>query len=138
MVVIYLARLVYIKLQQKEKYSYPKLQIKASGIHGDGVFADRIYNTGDVILEDIFPNTPPGFDLYKMSEKEFNKYLSLHGKKINHCGKNFNSDLVKRDKKYKLVATKNIKKDDEVTANYNRVNKNYPFIAAADKKFASC
>jgi signal peptidase I len=134
--ILALAYIVFRK--KKETYIDPLLQIKPSSIHGDGVFAIKMYNPGDVILDDIFPDTPPDFDAYKMTRKQFDKYMSLHGKKINHCGSSFNSDLIDRDKKYKLVATNKIKKGEEITANYNRVNKNYPFIAAADESFASC
>ena len=53
---------------------------------------------------------------------------------INHCNRMVNSIVVSKDKKlYQLKAIKNIKKDEEITANYNDINKKFPFIEKAKK-----
>lgn len=139
LIVLKLAGLVYVIIgTMKKKEAYADLEIKPSGINGDGLFAIKSYNKGDVILDDIFPHAPRGFDTRKIDEKKFNKYISLEGTKINHCKTKFNSDLILQDMKHRLVALTAIDKGAEVTANYNRVNQKFPFISVADADFQSC
>lgn len=143
LVVLKLLGLVYIiigKIKKKESYAASRggVEIKQSGIHGDGLFAIKNYKKGDIILDDIFPNAPSDVDMSKITKKKFIKYISLEGAKVNHCGSKFNSDVILKDKKHGLVALKKINKGDEITADYNRVNKNFPFIGGADADFSDC
>tara|TARA_B100001123_G_scaffold89128_1_gene102453 strand:- start:46 stop:498 length:453 start_codon:yes stop_codon:yes gene_type:complete len=114
--------------------------IGKSPIHGNGVFADRDFEKGEIILHDIFPNKPKGVRFYdNVSLDMFNKSLSIEGKYINHCSKNYNADVISDDYQiYKLISTKKIKEGTEITANYNRVNRNYPFIGRSGVKYVSC
>ena len=114
--------------------------IGTSVIHGNGIFANRDFEKGEIILHDIFPHKPKGVRFYdNVSLDMFNKSLSIEGKYINHCSKNFNSDLVSDDHQtFKLIAIKKIKEGSEITADYNRVHLNYPFIRKPGKHFISC
>ena len=133
---VVLAYIIIRKMKKKETYS--DLEIKPSGIQGDGLFAIKSYNKGDVILDDIFPRAPSDFDTRKITAKKFSKYISLEGTKINHCASKFNADLILHEKKHRVVALDKINKGDEVTANYNRVNQKFPFISGANTDFEAC
>jgi len=133
---VVLAYIIIRKMKKKETYS--DLEIKPSGINGDGLFAIKSYNKGDVILDDIFQRAPRGFDTRNMNKKKFSKYISLEGTKINHCETKFNADLILQDMKHRVVALTAINKGDEVTANYNRVNQKFPFISGANTDFEAC
>ena len=114
--------------------------IGKSAIHGNGIFAYRDFEKGEIILHDIFPHKPKGTRFYdNVSLDMFNKSLSIEGKYINHCSKNFNSDLVSDDyQTFKLIAIKNIKEGSEITSDYNRVHLHFPFISKPGKQFISC
>ena len=67
------------------------------------------------------------------------RYLSTEGAKINHCSRKYNSKIISDDYSiYRLVATRNIKKGEEITVNYDHTNKLYPFIAGSKKDYISC
>jgi len=125
------------------KYLHHKARstfIGKSTIHGNGVFSDRDFEKGEIILFDIFPNKPKGVHFYEnVSLDMFNKSISIEGKNINHCSKNYNADVVTKDyQTYKLIAIKKIKEGTEITANYDRVHLHYPFISRSHKQFVSC
>jgi len=113
--------------------------IGLSPIHGKGLFALTEFNSGDVIIGDIFPHRPSGIFFYNIPPKLFDKSISLDGKYINHCSSNDNSTIVTTDyKRYSLVATRYIPVNGEITSNYNEVNLKFPFIKKAKESFAKC
>mgnify|MGYP001182841524 CR=1 FL=1 len=117
-----------------------KTYISHSKIHGNGLFASKNYKKGDILIDDLFKNKPKNEKLYNpISYDKFQKYINIEGRYINHCNKQINSEVVSKDKKlYKLIATKNIKKDDEITADYNKINKKFQFIAKEEKNYVQC
>tara|TARA_Y100000817_G_scaffold133504_1_gene104492 strand:+ start:383 stop:814 length:432 start_codon:yes stop_codon:yes gene_type:complete len=117
-----------------------KTYISHSKINGNGLFASKDFKKGDILIDDLFKNKPKNEKLYDpISYDKFQKYINVEGRYINHCNKQINSKVVSKDNKlYKLIATKNIQKDDEITANYNKINKNFPFIAKAEKDYLKC
>ena len=123
----------------KQNVVVENLQIKNSVINGEWVFATIDYEPNDIIIKDIFPGAPVGFEKSRQPG-DFAKYLHEFGAKINHCSTRFNSDLIKNDNtgEYELVAVKTIKIGDEITANYDVVNKKYPFIASSKVNYSSC
>ena len=102
--------------------------IGKSPIHGNGVFANRDFEKGEIIVHDIFPHKPKGVRFYdNVSLDMFNKSLSIEGKYINHCSKKYNTTLITKDyKTFQLIALKPIKPYEELTANYDRINKHIP------------
>ena len=117
------------------------LQIKNSVINGEGVFATIDYEPNDIIVKDIFPSAPVGFEKSIRHSGDFSKYINEFGAKINHCSISFNSDLIKDDNtgEYQLFAVRKINKGDEITSNYDIVNDKYPkLIASSDPNYSSC
>ena len=114
--------------------------ISRSNIHGNGLFASKEFKKGDILIDDLFKNKSKNEKLYDpISYEKFENYITIDGRYINHCTKQSNSTVISKDKKlYKLIATKNIKKNNEITANYNHINKKYPFIAKEEKNYAKC
>ena len=117
-----------------------KTYISYSKIHGDGLFASKDFKKGDIIIDDLFKNKPKNEILYgPISYNKFQNYINVEGRYINHCSKSINSTMISKDKKlYQLKATKNIKKDEEITANYNSINKKFPFIAKSKEDYLKC
>jgi len=114
--------------------------IRSSPIQGDGLFSRHTFYKGDVIISNIFPykHTDEVF-FDRVSPHTFDNSIILEGKYINHCSKKDNSKLVTKDNKvYSLVAKKNIKPDEEITSNYNHMNRKYPFIAPANSNYKKC
>ncbi len=114
--------------------------VGVSQIQGEGLFANQSFKRGDVILEDIFPNRHPDQVLYdSLPLTTFSNIISYEGSKINHCGRRYNSDVTTTDyHKLQLVAIKDISPNQEITANYNRVNQNFPFIAPQGENYFQC
>lgn len=116
------------------------IYISPSKINGLGLFAGKNYKKGSVIISDLFPYREKNKILFNIIPKvDFNKYIVKEGKYINHCTVKYNSDVTTKDNKlYKLVAIKDIKKGDEITSNYDKVNMSYPFIAKSKKDYNVC
>jgi len=114
--------------------------IAASPINGQGLFANKDIQSGDIVLDNVFPHKPSDKTLYKPVDKStFNTYISTEGTKINHCSRTINSDLVTNDYKlYQLIAIKPIRQDDEIVSNYDSIHKRYPFIAASEPFYKEC
>ena len=114
--------------------------IKPSKIHNQGLFANTYFKKGDIIIPNIFPNKPKNIVFYDiLSDNIFNSSIIKEGKYINHCSKNYNSTIITNDYHvFPLIATKNIKKNTEITANYNHINKRIPFIDNAKKHYKKC
>lgn len=117
-----------------------KTYISYSKIHGNGLFASKDFKKGEIIIDDLFKNKPKNEILYEpISYNKFQNYINVEGRYINHCSKNMNSTMISKDKKlYQLKATKNIKKDEEITANYNNINKKFPFIGKSKEDYLKC
>ncbi len=88
------------------------LYIDKSNIHGVGVYTKKNYNKNDRIFLAI----------------DNNKRITYTGSKINHCN-NPNTQLLNTSEGWNIVALDKIKKNMELTVNYN----NTPdFIKKAD------
>ncbi len=114
--------------------------IKPSKIHNEGLFANKEFKKGDIIIPNIFPNKPKNIEFYDIITRDiFNSSIIKEGKYINHCSKNYNSTIITNDYHvFPLIATKNIKKNTEITANYNKISRKLPFIDNAKKHFKKC
>ena len=114
--------------------------IDKSSINGEGLFSNKSFKKGDVILNNIFPYKPSDEILYEPTHAYlFNKYISKEGTKINHCSKEYNSYVHTDDYKiYQLKANKTILPRDEITCDYDITNKKYPFIAESDPSYNKC
>lgn len=124
----------------KQNVVVENLQIKNSVINGEGVFATIDYEPNDIIVKDIFPGAPNGFEWWRQPGA-FDKYINEFGAKFNHCSTSFNSDLIKNDNtgEYQVIAVRKINKGDEITSNYDIVNNRYPkLIAKSELNYSSC
>ena len=76
---------------------------------------------------------------YNKLEERASKSIINEGKYVNHCNKSYNSNILTNDfHTFPLIATKNIKKNTEIIANYNHIHKHIPFIAGSKKHFLKC
>tara|TARA_B100000902_G_scaffold396632_1_gene458194 strand:+ start:88 stop:516 length:429 start_codon:yes stop_codon:yes gene_type:complete len=132
--------LLFILILVWEYINPKKTYIKQSNINGNGLFANKNFKIGDIILYDVFSNKPSNVMIFNPIQKGvFNKYISIEGKHVNHCSRYFNSDIHTEDHRlYQLIATQNIKKGDEITANYDIINNKYPFIGKSLPHYKSC
>ena len=117
-----------------------KPYIGRSNVHGNGLFAGKNYQKGDIIFEDLFPYYEKDKILFNpIQTKNFNKYILEEGKFINHCSLRKNTDIITNDyKTFPLVAIENIKKHDELTSDYDVIHKHYPFIAPSKPSYKRC
>lgn len=132
LVLILLVIIVICFIIYKKRYENESLIISESKINGKGVFARKRINEGDVIIANIFNGKNPislGNQMFKID-----KYMSM----FNHCSKLDNATIIKVGDYYDLVAIKPIMTGDEITANYNKVNKEFNFIKYADIEFVEC
>tara|TARA_B100002019_G_scaffold194935_1_gene168789 strand:+ start:360 stop:791 length:432 start_codon:yes stop_codon:yes gene_type:complete len=136
LLLVVLIAIIYLISYKNKKSS----QVGDSSIQGKGLLATKDIKDKDVILANVFENKPDNIILYKnVSYNNFMRYLSVEGAKINHCSRNYNSKIITDDYSiYRLVATRNIKKGEEITVNYDHTNKLYPFIAGSKKDYISC
>lgn len=90
-------------------------EVKKSKIHNNGLFSLKRFRKGE--------------DLFLALDRNMSCPITKNAKYVNHCG-NASSELKQiDDKRWMLVATKDIEIGDEITANYN----NTPdFIAKPD------
>ena len=117
-----------------------KPYIKKSKINGNGLFSPKDYKKGDIIISNLFPKKDDNVSIFNPIEtKIFNYYIINEGKYINHCSVNYNTDIVSKDhKRYQLIAIKDIKKDEELTNNYDLINKKFPFIGRSNEGYQTC
>ncbi len=103
------------------------LIVKKSKIHGKGVFANRNFKKGSIVIKyNLKPLTKKEFENLSESEKHFtsfenNKYWLFPSPErfVNHsCNPNTNPDLVN---KYD-IAIRDIKKGEEITTDYRKDN----------------
>lgn len=115
-------------------------EIKNSPIQGKGVFAKDNIAKGKIIVNDLFPHRPEGITMSRsMGAKLFNQSICHVGKFFNHCSMSANCDVIfDENGVHKMIATRNIKKGEEITANYNIINKKFPFIQKAFPQYTKC
>ena len=133
--VILIGLLSYIRL-----WLSTRTYVGVSQIQGEGLFANQSFKQGEVVLEDIFPYRDSDMVLRNyVPLSTFSNIISYEGSKINHCSQSYNTTVVSQDyKKLQLVAIKDISPNEEITANYNLVNKKFPFIAKASSSYTTC
>jgi hypothetical protein len=114
--------------------------ISTSKVNGEGLFTDQNFKKGDIILDNIFPHKDSNEILFKpINDEFFYKYISKEGVKINHCSNSDNAVVYTSDHKiYKLVSTKDILKNTEITVNYDKTHKKYPFIDGSHTNYNLC
>ena len=124
-IIICLLFIIYYLCQQNE------FLIQSSNIHGKGLFSKKSYKKGDIIIQNLFPYKPDNRIIkHPIDVQDFNKIIMKEGLYINHCSKKYNTTVITKDyKTFQLIALKSIKSYEELTANYDRVNKHIPFIA---------
>ena len=117
-----------------------KPYISSSKVDGQGLFAGKNYKKNEVIFENIFPYKDVSLMLFNpITKDKFQSYILHEAKYINHCSRNRNVDIVSTDYRvFKLVATRDIKKNEELFGNYNLLNKHFPFIAPARPNYIEC
>ena len=114
-------------------------EIKNSPIQGKGVFAKDNIAKGKIIVNDLFPHRPEGITMSRsMGAKLFNQSICHVGKFFNHCSMSANCDVIEVNGVHKMIATRNIKKGEEITANYNIINNKFPFIEKAFPHYTKC
>lgn len=118
----------------KIKASNKDFTIKKSKIHNLGLFANKDFKKNDIMIKDLFPYVKGN----KTIKKNFDEVIIKEGKYINHCQKSANSDVRFRNKKYYLICIKDIKKDEEIYADYDIINHKFSFIAPSKKYYKSC
>ena len=70
---------------------------------------------------------------------KFQEYIIEEGKLINHCSVSKNIDIQTNNyRSFPVIAIKDIQKHDELFADYNIINKHYPFIAPALPSYVKC
>ena len=113
--------------------------IKKSDVNGLGLFSNKDYKKNDIIIYDLFPYNNERNIIKKLSKKDFDDYIIYEGKYINHCSRGYNTDIITDDNIYfKLIAIKDIPKDKEIVANYDLINRKFPFIGKSQKHFKKC
>ena len=117
-----------------------KPYIGRSKIQGQGLIAGKNYKKHEVIFENIFPYKDNSTMLFNPITKEtFNNYILNEALYINHCSLNKNIDVLSDDYRvFRVIAKTDIKKHDELFADYNLVHKHFPFIAPALPNYVSC
>lgn len=127
------------RLKDKNR-SKDNVKLEYSTIHGKGVFATKDFKKGDIIIFSLFPNNHKKERLHKnVSAKKFNEYITFMGKYVNHCSKNYNSKVISKDNiLFQLIATKPIKKNQEITCNYDITHNKFPFISPSKEYYNSC
>jgi SET domain-containing protein len=74
-----------------------------------------------------------------ITTETFHNYILNEALYINHCSLNKNIDVLSDDYRvFRVIAKTDIKKHDELFADYNLVHKHFPFIAPALPNYVSC
>ena len=132
--ILFLLFLIFVFINFNKSY-----YIKKSDINGLGLFSNKDYKKNDIIMDDLFPYNNKRNIIKEISKKDFDDFIIYEGKYINHCSRGYNTDIITNDNIYfKLIATKDISKDKEITANYDLINRKFPFIAKSQKHFKKC
>ena len=117
-----------------------KPYLSTSKIHGKGLFAGKKYKKNEIIYENLFPYKDGQTMLFNpITKNKFQSYILEEGKYINHCGRNKNINIISTDYRiFKVVAARDIKKNEELFADYNLVHKHFPFISPSRPNFVEC
>ena len=136
---LYIVIFVFLLIFFVEYYKL-SLYIGKSDIHGSGLFTVLPIKKGEVILDDIFPHKIGDLELQKeVNDRYFDEFISREGANINHCSNQYNADVYTKDnKKYSLIAIKDIFLNEEITANYDIVHNKYSFIAGSKEGYTNC
>tara|TARA_Y100001970_G_C14102343_1_gene786180 strand:- start:429 stop:818 length:390 start_codon:yes stop_codon:yes gene_type:complete len=126
-----------IKKRKGKKRKYKNPYIKKSLIHGKGLFSHKKYIKNDIIFEDVFPHFKKE-QTYENMFIFFNKFILNKCKYINHCKKKQNVNIIQKNNKYLVIATKNINKDEELLSNYDIVHFKFPFIDKSKYYYVEC
>jgi hypothetical protein len=89
-----------------EKFIAKKYKKGSSNIHGNGIFANELIQTNDII------------DICFTFKKNTLFITPNFGALINHCNVP-NTEIINRNNTYYLKAIKNIYPNQEITSNYN-------------------
>ena len=137
-IILMLIFLLFTYFIHKRKNDF--LYVSDSLIHNKGVFSSRSYKKGDIIHENLFPHNKQKEMLYlPISKHKFDTYISYYGKFFNHCSTNYNSNVKTNDYiQYQLISLQDIPIGSEITANYDIIHSNFPFISGSQKNFKQC
>ncbi len=103
------------------------LIVKKSKIHGKGVFANRDFKKGEVVIKyNLKPLTKKEFENLPEKEKHYTDFkdgkywlFQIPERFVNHsCEPNTNPDQIKRCD----IAIRDIKKGEEITTDYRKDN----------------
>jgi hypothetical protein len=134
LIIYFLVKTYYFYIVWNKSY------ISKSLIHGNGLFAGRNYKKGEVIFKNLFPYKKRNKVLYYLTDiNEFKDSILKEGTFINHCSISNNIDVKTKDYiNFPVIAKKNIKKHDELVANYDFINSKIPFIAPSCRNYMKC
>lgn len=133
--IIFLLIVVFLYLHFFKKKQFNKdFTIKESKIHNLGLFANKDFKENEIMIKDLFPYVKKN----KTIKKNFDEVIILEGKYINHCKKSTNCDVLMKNNKYLLICIKDIKKGEEIYADYDIINKNFSFIAPSKSYYKEC
>ena len=128
--ILFLIYLHFLKIKRRNK----DFTIKESKIHNLGLFANKDFKENDIMIKDLFPYVKGN----KTIKNNFDEVIIKEGKYINHCQKSVNCDVQFKNDKYFLICLKDIKKGDEIYADYDNINKKFNFIAPSKSYYKSC
>ena len=134
-VIIILLIIFFLYLHFFKKKQFNKdFTIKESKIHNLGLFANKDFKENEIMIKDLFPYVKKN----KTIKKNFDEVIILEGKYINHCKKSVNCDVQFKNNKYFLICIKDIKRGEEIYADYDKINKNFSFIAPSKSYYKEC
>jgi hypothetical protein len=98
-----------------EKFAAEDWYIGSSDIEGQGVFAGRDFDDGDII----------GLAMTSGDEDEWGSKIWNLTTLARHCNHQSNNNVIikRRNDQFDLVASKPIKQDDELVSNYYQVSR---------------
>jgi hypothetical protein len=117
-------------------YNTNNLIIKRSNIHGKGLFTNKDLKKNDIIILDVWPYGNKK-NMYPHYKKFFHDMIH-EVKYLNHCNIKSNSDINFIDNKYILTANKDIKSDNEILIDYDKLHKKYSFIGFSQPNYKKC
>ena len=114
-------------------YFTNNLFIKESSVHGKGLFTNKDIKKNEIILLDVWP-----YGNKKDLKNDFFNEIVHEIKYLNHCKKNSNCEINLINNKYLLVANKDIKSNNEILIDYDKLNKKYNFIGGSKPYYKKC
>jgi hypothetical protein len=120
----------------KEQY-LSNFEIRESGIHGKGVFTNHAIGKGETLFN-AFPGMHPSRRNDPVSVAAFKRMASVYIPYINHCKRKRNVKLVDSNDKINLISVRDIASGEEVVADYDSANHDFPFIAPVGENYVEC